>query len=591
MAALYTQESLTSLKQRIDLVEVLSTHIELKKSGASYKGLCPFHDEKSPSFMIQKGDSHYHCFGCGAHGDAIQFLMSYLKMSFTEAVEALAERFHVHLEKVENSDAPKGPSKTRLKEALEQACQFYHFLLLHTKEGHAALQYLYNRGLDLEFVKLFQIGLSPSSLDMLQKILTAKNFYPEEMEAAGLIHSGNQNNHRDFFHDRIMFPIRDHAGAVIGFSARKYKDSTQGGKYINTPETPLFKKSRILFGLNYCRRRIAKERRAIIVEGQIDALRLIHVGFNITVAGQGTAFGETHVQELCTLGVNQVYLALDGDKAGKEASFKIGNLFQLAGVAVNIINLPPGLDPDTFLQQEGTEKFIQLLEASQDYLSFLVAYKSEQVEIHSPARKNHLIQEIIQQIRSWNQPIVVHESLKKLALLTNTPEQIIGISQEYVPNVYIKKTALVGKQSIDHDQILETDLLRCLLTNNQQTPQIWALIQANIKQEHFKISACLELYRAYVHCHTAGKPLDLLSLLAETADPQAQEIMHGLLEKKVNREKTLEHTKEAIQKILDRQWIESREDIKLKINNPENSEETLSSLLKVFENLKRPLLK
>ncbi len=157
---------------------------------------------------------------------------------------------------------------------------------------------------------------------------------------------------------------------MIGFSARKYKEETFGGKYVNTPETPLFKKSRVLFGLNYSRKRIAKERSAIIVEGQIDALRLIAEGFNCTVAGQGTAFGEGHVKELLNLGLNQVYLCLDSDPAGQEAASKIGNLFQKEGVEVKVATLPAGHDPDSFIRQNGLEGMICLLENSIDYLSY-----------------------------------------------------------------------------------------------------------------------------------------------------------------------------------------------------------------------------
>lgn len=299
---LFSKDSLETLKQRIDLVEVMSAHVDFKKSGSAYKALCPFHDEKTPSFMIQKGDSHYHCFGCGAHGDAIQFLMSHQKMSFIEAVESLAQRFHVHLEKLEDKEEQKGPSKALMKEALNFAAQFYHHALLHTAEGHEALQYLYKRGLDLDFIRHFQIGLAPKAHPgLLRKVMQAKSIYPDVLLEAGLLGEGRDGNFRDFFSDRIMFPIHHHTGGVIGFSARKYKEDTFGGKYVNTPETPLFKKSKVLFGLNYCRRRIAKERKAIVVEGQIDALRLIHAGFNITVAGQGTAFGEGHVKELMTL--------------------------------------------------------------------------------------------------------------------------------------------------------------------------------------------------------------------------------------------------------------------------------------------------
>lgn len=199
---LYTQESIETLRQRIDLVDVLMSHLELKRSGASYKALCPFHEEKSPSFIVQKGDSHYHCFGCGAHGDAIAFLMGHLKMGFVQAVESLAERFQVTLEKNDDVEAEKGPSKAALKNALEHAAQFYHYLLLHSVEGHEALQYLYKRGMDLSFIQRFELGYAPKNGDILFKYLRSEQIEEAIIEQVGLLNSKK----RDFFMQRILFP-------------------------------------------------------------------------------------------------------------------------------------------------------------------------------------------------------------------------------------------------------------------------------------------------------------------------------------------------------------------------------------------------
>lgn len=580
----FTKESLETLRQRINLIDVLSSHLELKHSGASYKALCPFHDEKTPSFTVQKGDTHYHCFGCGAHGDAIEFLMNYQKMSFLDAIESLAQRFQVTLEEESLSDKKKGPSKSLLKEALECACRFYHFLLLHTPEGHLALDYLYQRGLDLDFIQDFHIGLSPSSHSLLRKVLHAKFIKDETMVEAGLIQE-KMGTFRDFFTDRITFPIRDVTGAVIGFSARKYKEETFGGKYINTPETPLFKKSQVLFGLNYCRRRIAKERRTIIVEGQIDALRLIQLGFNITVAGQGTAFGEGHVKELMTLGINQAFLALDSDTAGFEATFKIGNLFQKEGVGVQVVQLPPKSDPDSFLKQQGTQAFLKLLENSIDYLTFLVHYQSHRVDINSPAGKNELVQEIAKQIRGWNQPVMAYDSLKKLAQLTQTPEEMIGIGQNFTPNIYIKKSGSIGLQQIDPDRIMESDVLRWLLMGGGST-RLTEIIQINLKPENLRTPLCRRIYEMYL-AHYSQKPCNLLSLMIYLEDAESQQFITELEQKKVNRERAEQHCVEAVQKILDRNWMESREEIKRKIQSGECSDEEASNLLKHFDEIKK----
>lgn len=578
----FSRESLETLRSRIDLLEVLTPYLKMQRSGAAYKALCPFHDEKTPSFIVQRGDNHYHCFGCGAHGDAIQFLMTYLKMSFIEAVESLAERFHVQLEEELSSDKPKGTSKVLLKEVLEYACKFYQFYLLHTLEGHAALDYLYSRGIDLDFIQTFEIGLAPKAPYLL-KVMWEQKFSNALLEEAGLLSKG-----REFFFDRITIPIRDAVGAVIGFSARKYKaETTYGGKYINTPETPLFKKSKILFGLSFSRKTIAKERRALIVEGQLDALRLIHAGFHWTVAGQGTAFGEEMAKELIHLGVRQVYLALDGDKAGQEAAVKIGNFFQKDGVEVLVVPLPEHFDPDLFLQERGPELWQKLLDSSIDYLSFLVQYFSKSIDMQSPAGKNELVQTIAKRIREWDHPLMIHESLRKLARLTQTPETILGAPEKNVPQTYIKRSASVTFSEIDPDRILEADLLRWLLLMGEMCPELVQIAEKNLKPEHFRTAPGRILYEKYMEATVSGTSRDLLSLMIDLEKAEQQLFLAEVLQKKVNRERVVPCFVETVQRILERHWMQMREEIKVKIYSGQCSEEEVLALAKQFDELKK----
>lgn len=214
---IFTQESLETLRQRIDIIEVLSPYVELKRSGASYKGLCPFHDEKSPSFIVQKGDSHYHCFGCGAHGDSIQFLMTHVKMGFSDAVETLAQKFNVPLQHAEGGSKEDAVNKGALKRAAETACQLYEFFLLHTEEGHEALRYLYSRGIDLDFIKQFRIGYAPTQHGLLQTVMHEKRVSNQTLLDAGLVSQSDSGRWRDFFSDRITFPICDASGSCHRF--------------------------------------------------------------------------------------------------------------------------------------------------------------------------------------------------------------------------------------------------------------------------------------------------------------------------------------------------------------------------------------
>lgn len=584
---IYSKESLEVLRQRIDLADVLSSHLDLKRSGASYKGLCPFHDEKSPSFMVQKGDKHYHCFGCGAHGDAVQFLMTHLKMSFPDAIESLAQRFNVPLQMVEGSEENKGPNKASLKEALDHASRFFQFCLLHTAEGHEALQYLYKRGIDLDFIHRFGVGWAPKEPGIFRKVMHGKFIKDEIMADAGLISPGKEGRWRDFFSDRITFPICDASGAVIGFSARKYKEETFGGKYINTPETPLFKKSKVLFGLHHCRRRIAKDRTAIIVEGQIDALRLISAGLNITVAGQGTAFGEGHARELLSLGINQVYLALDSDEAGRQAAFKIGDIFQKEGIETRVVMLGQGQDPDSFLRAKGVDAFLDLMKASTDYLTFVVNFYSGKLNISSPAGKNELVQTITKQIRSWEKPLMVHESLRKLAHLMDIPEEMIGVGQNYMPNIFVKKSGSIGLQTIDPDKILEMDLLRWLILAGQQRPHFAEIAKENIQLEDLRVEVCRSIFQAYLESVAANDQGDLVALAMRVNNQEGQEIISALPQKKVNLERADEHFVESIQKILDRNWMEKRESLKARIQSAQHSDEETTGLVQQFTVLNR----
>jgi len=585
----FNKASLELLRQQIDLVDLLSTHISLKKTGSVYKGLCPFHDEKTPSFMVSKGDTHYHCFGCGAHGDAIKFLMTHQKLSFTESVVLLAEKYHVLLERAEDKkDDNAGLSRLILESTLEAAADFYHFCLLYTEEGRSVLQYLFERQIDLDFICRFKIGWSPSKSGIFKEVMNKKKISDQALIETGLIQEKKEGKPREFFNERIMFPICNYTGRVIGFSGRKIRDEVFGGKYINTQETALFKKSRVLFGLNHSRKRIAKEKRAIIVEGQIDALRLIQDGFDLTVAGQGTAFGEGHMKELLNLGVTHVFLAMDGDAAGQEANYKIGQLFQKAGVEVQVVNLPLGSDPDSFLKNEGASAFEKLLLSTSDYLSFLIKHLGREVNLNSPAEKNQLIQTIVKNIRDWDHPVMIHEALRRLSQKMQIPESIVGVGQDPLPQLYVRKTAAIGQTGvINPDRILEIDLLRWMLLLGSEKPALIELIRLNLNQNSFKVPICSKIFDFFMSNYLNEKPTDLLSLTIELDEMEVQKVISELESKKINRERADQGISEAILAIQNRNWMQAREEISNQIRNGGFSDEENLGLLRQFDTLKK----
>jgi len=579
---LYTKASLEALKEKIDLIEVVSSEVPLKRSGSSYKACCPFHEEKTPSFVVQKGDTHYHCFGCGAHGDAIQFLMQHLKQSFTEAVEHLADRFHIPLELVDAGEE-KGTPKAFLRDALENASLFFHCYLLHTEEGRSALQYLHQRGISLAFIRRFQVGLAPKEPKLMRNILNTKKFSDQVLEEAGLLSQG-----REFFRDRITFPLRNPSGQVVGFSARKYKEETLGGKYINSPETALFKKSKHLFGMDECRRQIAKKKCAILVEGQIDCLKMIESGFSVTVAALGTAFGQAHVDNLMQLGLQRVFILFDGDVAGRAAASKTGNLFQKVGADVTVVTLGEGLDPDTYLTRFGPAQLMEEIEKGVDYLTFQVDYVARELQVDSPAGKTLLVNTLTAQIRDWEEPVMVHESLRKLAHLAKVPEEIVGVGASYIAAPSIMRQALLASSmAVDPHRVLELDLIRWLVLLGEEKPAWIQLAEGHLTADHFWVPVCKSLYGAYMEAVEKNTPRDLFSLFIALEREDADACMQEILEKKIKREKADLLFVETVQKLVDRQWLRQGEEMRKEMQSGKYDEQQLLELLKRFDSLKK----
>lgn len=580
----YSKESLDRLRERIDIVDVLSRHVELKRAGASFKALCPFHDEKSPSFVINKGDTHYHCFGCGAHGDAIQFLMHHQRLTFSDAVQQLAERFQVALEVQEGAIDDKKSNRTRLKEAVDTACRFYEWSLLHTQEGHEALKYLEKRGIDLDFIYMFRVGYAPKKSALLQKWLHREGFSDVELIDAGLI----TDKKRDFFQERITLPILDATGQPVGFSARKFRETTFGGKYINTKETILFKKSKMLFGMAQSRRRIIREKQAIIVEGGLDALRMIYHGFDTTVAALGTAFGEEHVQELIQLGVTRVFLLFDGDNAGMKAAVKVGNFFQKRSCEVLIASLGKNQDPDSLLQKGGPAVICKAILQAKDFLQFAYTQYAAEHPTTSPAEKHAMLQEIVGMIRSWQSPVMIHESLKRLSSIAAVPEQLLGVGSITTPSLYAKKAQAVGVRAvIDADRVMEADLLRWLILHGHVEKKIVALCVANITSDALVHPVSKKLYEEVIKVLQEDKRVDITELVNECAGDDVESFIQEILGKKINKERLLEHVLETLKRIKERNWMIEREAIALKLQDKTLSDEEQMHYLFQFDLLKK----
>ncbi|NDL69871.1 DNA primase [Vreelandella alkaliphila] len=360
MAGQIPQRFIDDLLGRVDVVEVVGERVQLKKAGRNYAGLCPFHQEKTPSFTVSADKQFYHCFGCGAHGNALRFLMEYDKLPFPDAVEQLASRLGLEVPR-EGADDPRAQQREKKRKEgvnlLEIAASYYRERL-KMQEGQGAQRYLQERGLSSDVVSAYGIGYAPDGWEALKQHLSARGIgEPVQIEYGLLIHREDTGRTYDRFRDRVMFPIRDLRGRTIAFGGRVMGDEQP--KYLNSPETPVFHKGRELYGLYEARQASSKLEQLVIVEGYMDVVALAQFGINNAVATLGTATTDDHLSRLFRL-VSRVVFCFDGDRAGRQAASRALETalpLMIDGREARFLFLPEGDDPDTLVRREGSEAF------------------------------------------------------------------------------------------------------------------------------------------------------------------------------------------------------------------------------------------
>ena len=397
-------ESLERVKEASDIVEVISAHTDLRRQGSRMVGLCPFHEERTPSFSVEPTEKLYHCFGCGVGGDVIKFVEEKEGIGFGEAVELLAERYGVELkrEKEDPREEERRRRRQRVGELLGRTATFYESFLWESGEAAKARSYLAGRGLGEEVLRAFGVGYAPSAWDQVLGRGQRAGFAVAEMKAAGLVQSGRRGGEYDRFRSRIMFPIRDRRGRVLGFGGRAMR-SEQGAKYINTSETELFRKSRILYGVDRAKGAIARAGRAVVVEGYTDVLALHQAGIEEAVGVMGTAITEEQVAALSGM-VEEVILALDADSAGQEAMLRAQRVAAGRRMRLRIAPMPPGEDPaDMLAAESGAERFTALLEGAVEVPEFRVMLALEGADGLSPAERDRALAEVAPVLGEMNE--------------------------------------------------------------------------------------------------------------------------------------------------------------------------------------------
>ncbi len=417
------QSFIQDLLHRVDIVDVIDRYVKLKRAGANMSACCPFHSEKSPSFTVSPTKQFYHCFGCGAHGTAISFLMEYSGLGFVEAVKDLAQTVGVPVPE-ERGDQPQTRRRTEsedgedLHDIMLTAAQFFRGAL---KEAPQAIEYLKKRGLSGDVAKKFGVGYAPEGWQNLEHAFP--NYQSSALTSVGLVKQNDEGRRYDIFRDRIMFPIVDVKGNVIGFGGRVLDAGEP--KYLNSPETPLFEKGRELYGLYQARRAIRDAGRVIVVEGYMDVVALAQHGVEYAVATLGTATTPMHVQKLLRQ-TDEIVYCFDGDNAGRRAAWRAleNSLGQLAdGKQVRFLFLPQGEDPDSYVRQHGKENFEKLLDDAIPLSQFLLNELSSRVDRSTAEGRAHLLQEAKPLIKEITAPMLSLMLRKQLADLAGFTQQ------------------------------------------------------------------------------------------------------------------------------------------------------------------------
>lgn len=410
-AVFYPEEVIEEVREKNNIVDVISEHVRLEKKGANYFGLCPFHNEKSPSFSVSAGKQIYHCFGCGAGGNVLSFVMAYESYSFPEAVRMLAERAGIRLPEAEYSEETRKQEgeRARLLEIQKEAARFFYYVL-RSAPGETGSRYLTGRGLGEETMKRFGLGFAPASGRSLIQYLKGKGYQDEELMAAGLAAFDERYGMHDKFWNRVIFPIQDINHRVIGFGGRVMGDGKP--KYLNSPETRIFDKSRNLYGLNFAR--TARKGSIIICEGYMDVIALHQAGFTQAVASLGTAFTEGQANLLKRY-TQEVLLAYDSDGAGVKAALRAIEILRDAGLTCRVINMQPFKDPDELIAQEGTEGFQKRLDEAEGSFFFEIRMMQQGMDLKDPEVKTRFCRGIAEKLCSFSEEVERENYLEAVA--------------------------------------------------------------------------------------------------------------------------------------------------------------------------------
>ena len=523
-------EFLSELKMRTDITDLVSSYVSLdsRRQGRTHKGLCPFHNEKTPSFMVYEDTQSFYCFGCGAGGDAITFTMKVENLDYIEAVKLLADRAGMSMPE-DNYDDSLHQKKNRILAANREAARFFYSCLIDEKNSHA-LKYFLNRGLTPQTIKHFGLGYAPDSWDSLIKHMRSKGFSVNELYEADLVKKSTKNGERfyDNFRNRMMTPIIDIRGNVIGFGGRVLDDSKP--KYVNTADTLVYKKSHEVFAMNYAKN--SKEDFLIVAEGYMDVIALHQAGFTNAVACLGTALTQEQAR-LMKRYTDEVVLSYDSDEAGQKATRRAMQIFADSGIKVRVLQLRGGKDPDEIIKKHGKERFKSLLDGAENDIEFNLIKIGEKYDITVSDGKMSFLKEAASFLAKLSSPIERETYCLKLASMTEVPAD--AIRQEIKRNLsavrrqekkeMFDKAKLLSSGAEDKinpdrkDFPREAKAEEIILTSLFRNPDFYRKLKDDLKADLFFTSFNKRVLEVLVDLLENGRDLELYSFREKfTAD-------------------------------------------------------------------------
>ena len=522
---------INEVKQRIDIVEVISEYIPLQKAGHNFKALCPFHSEKRSSFFVFPEQQTWRCFGCGVGGDVFSFVMKKEEIDFSQALHLLAERVGVTLGSSEAPRDAEDAEKERLFHINEAATEYYHHILLNTKAGEVARAYFSKREIGWETIKEYRLGFSPAGWEGLKQYLIGKGYEEGELVKAGVIIQKEDGSSYDQFRDRLIFPICDIQGRVVAFGARVLDDSLP--KYINSARTPVFDKSGSLYGIDKAKTAIRKENSAIIVEGYMDTLAAHQHGWRNVVASMGTSLTEKQVNIIRRLTKN-IVLALDADVAGEEATLRAGEILAYSDAEVEVILLPPGKDPDKVISEDLT-LWQNLVERATPILDFAFQAVLSKVNINKVKDKSLAVQKLLPLIYEIKDPVQRAHYVQRLA-------RMLEVSESDLTNTLLSNSALTAslrKSRVNQrrpqltvieqprfaHQFVSSPVEEYCLALLFQYPELRHLSQ-ELSAEHFEYTENRELFLKWQY-------MPDITTLKSKLDPNLLEHLNYLLDKPI----------------------------------------------------------